>query len=185
VSIIERLGGVLAVEESGAGADGLRWYAVRTLPRRESGAFCQLQAQGFSGFLPQIIKTVRHARKIRTVRAPFFPSYLFVQLDLSRDRWLSVNGTFGVARMVMAHDRPAPVPIGVIEALLEAVDERGVLRLDGGLQVGQRVEVVSGPFAKAVGVLARMDDGARVRVLLDIMGGQVPVSLSRESLRAA
>jgi len=162
-----------------------RWYVVQTLPHREAGAAGQLAAQGFSPFLPQMFKTVRHARKMRTVKAPLFPSYLFVSLDLGVDRWRSVNGTFGVARLVMAHERPAPVPAGVVETIMEAVDAKGVVRLDGGLDVGQRVEVVSGPFARTMGVLARLDDGGRVRVLLDIMGGQVPMALKRDSLRAA
>ena len=60
---------------------------------------------------------------------PIFPRYLFVVLDLDRDRWRSVNGTFGVARLVMmAGDRPQPAPHGVVEALVALADGRDVLR---------------------------------------------------------
>src|SRR4051812_25784487 len=45
-----------------------RWFAVQTLHRRESGAQLQLEAQGFTTFVPQITRTVRHARRLRTVR---------------------------------------------------------------------------------------------------------------------
>jgi len=165
--------------------DERRWYAVQTKAFSEAGADQQLKAQGFASFLPRISKTVRHARKLRTVRAPFFPGYLFVGLDLGRDRWRSVNGTFGVARLVMAGDRPVPVPTGIVEALRELVDEAGLIRLDGGLKLGQKIEVVAGPFAQALGELERLDGAGRVRVLLDIMGGKVPVLLDRAQLRAA
>lgn len=169
-----------------AGPDlGARWYAVQTRANREVGALLQLKAQKFTTFFPQVAKTVRHARKLRTVQAPFFPGYLFVNLDLGRDRWRSVNGTFGVARLVSAYDRPAPVPVGVIEALRAASDTAGLMHLGDGLAVGQRVEVLAGPFAQMVGDLDRLDGAGRVRVLLDLMGGQVPVLINRADLRAA
>ena len=51
---------------------------------------------GFPGILAARQKMRRHARKIDVVLAPFFPGYLFVQLDLQRDQWRSVNGTYGL-----------------------------------------------------------------------------------------
>ena len=165
--------------------EGPRWYVVQTLANREFGANAQLQAQEFSTFFPQLLKTVRHARKLRTVRAPLFPGYLFVKLDLARDRWRSVNGTFGVARLVMARDRPAPAPVGVVECLREMADGQGMVRLDRGLDAGQRVELLAGPFARALGRIECMESAGRVRVLLEIMGGAVPVHVDRAALRTA
>ena len=162
-----------------------RWFVIRTSPHRESGANLQLKAQNFQTFLPTCTKTVRHARKLRTVCAPFFPNYLFVRLDLDRDRWRSILGTFGVSSMIMAGDRPEPVPHGVVEALLERADFSGKLHLGDGLHEGQTVRVMAGPFADTLGYLERLDANGRVRVLLDIMGGQVPVMISRSALRAA
>jgi len=162
-----------------------RWYAAQTLHRRERGAELQLEAQGFTSFLPQITRTVRHARKLRTVKAPLFPSYVFVSLDLERDRWRSVNGTYGVARLVMANGRPVPVPKGVVESLLDLRDVNGVVRLDNDLYIGQRVELIGGPFAQALGDLIRFDGPQRVQILLDIMGGKIQASVPRACLRAA
>jgi len=84
-----------------------------------------LQRQGWQPFLPFHLATRRHARKFRAVRAPIFPRYLFVGLDLARDRWRSVNGTVGVQRLVMAGDQPLPVPVGVVETLMQSVDSLG------------------------------------------------------------
>ena len=178
----------IALSESGAARVTelrARWYAAQTLHRRESGAQLQLEAQGFASFLPQITRTVRHARQLRTVTAPLFPSYVFVRLDLERDRWRSVNGTYGVARLVMADGRPVPVPKGVVESLFTLRDANGVVRLDYDLSIGQRVEVIAGPFAQALGDLVRLDGRERVQILLDIMGGKVPVTVPRAALRAA
>ena len=166
-------------------ATGERWYVAQTLAKREAGAAAQLMAQGFAVFAPRLVKTVRHARKLRTVLAPAFPGYLFVILDLRRDRWRCINGTFGVARMIMGEETPMPVPTGVVESLLGYVDVGAVCRFDRDLVEGQAVRVTVGPFAQAIGELVRLDANDRVRVLLDIMGGKVAATLERSSLVAA
>jgi transcriptional antiterminator RfaH len=163
-------------------AAGERWYVVHTLPHRELQAQLQLEAQGFRSFLPRQRKTVRHARKLRTVTAAFFPRYLFVALDLTRDRWRSVNGTFGVARLVTGEDYPLPVPVGLVEALIAACNADGHLQLAGSLELGQPVRVLTGPFAALIGKIGRIDGGGRVQVLLQLLGGTVPVQIGRDAL---
>lgn len=168
-----------------AKADVERWYVFRTRPHRELSSAEQLRQQGFRPFVPQIQKTVRHARKLRVIRAPLFPTYSFVNLDLVKDPWRSINGTYGVVRLIMANELPIPVPRGIVEQIQKAVDERGLVRLDGGLRIGQQVEIINGPFARLMGELVRLDAKGRVQVLLDLMGGKLPVVLERMDLRVA
>src|SRR5579862_5316022 len=136
---------------------GDRWYVVYTQPHREFRAQTQLAAQGFHTFLPRYRKTVRHARKLMTVNAPFFNRYLFVALDLSCDQWRSVNGTFGVTSLITDGTFPIPVPQGVIESLIDISDADGFVNLGDALQVGERVKVLTGPFADLIGELVRLD----------------------------
>ena len=142
----------------------------------------QLEAQGFRTFLPRYAKTVRHARKLRNVSAPFFPRYLFVKLDLARDRWRSVNGTFGVASLIMGEELPLPVPPGLVEALIGCAQADGHLRFGNRLSVGESVRVMSGPFAELIGKITRIDGAGRVQVLLRLLGGSVPVRLATDAL---
>jgi transcription antitermination factor NusG len=164
---------------------GERWFLAQTLHHREKLAQLHLNAQGFESFLPQFHKTIRHARKLREVIAPVFPGYVFVVLNPERHRWRSINGTYGIARLVSALNRPTPVPTGIVEGFLSSLDAVGLVRLDGGLEVGQRVRVTAGPFTEMFGVLDRLDGKGRVRVLLDIMGGQAPVLMDRADLKVA
>lgn len=131
------------------------------------------------------MRTTRHARKLRNVLTAAFPGYLFVSLDVARDRWRSVNGTYGVSRLIMANGMPAPVPHGVVETIMDYVDAAGIAHFDRDLVIGQTVRVKDGPLATAVGELVRLDANGRVRVLLDIMGGKVEASVSRSALEAA
>jgi transcription antitermination factor NusG len=162
-----------------------RWYVVHTLYHREKLAALHLGAQGFRTFFPRFRKTVRHARKLREVLAPVFPGYNFVILDVDRDRWRSINGTLGVARLLAAQKLPVPVPACVVEALVDALDDQGLVLLGGSLKPGQAVRIVAGPFAGGLGVLERLDGKGRVRVLLSILGGQAPLLIDQAHLAAA
>ena len=159
-----------------------RWYLVHTLPHCERRAQLHLGAQGFRTHFPTIQKTIRHARQLRTVRAPLFPRYIFLILDLGRDRWLSVWGTVGVSSLYTCDDRPAPVPEGIVETLIANSDEANLALFASGLTTGQSVRVLSGPFANFVGKLERLDGAGRVRVLLEMMGTAVPVALRRGAI---
>ena len=153
-----------------------RWFVVHTLPMCEARARGHLENQGFRTFLPKRHKTIRHARKLTTVEAPFFPRYLFVILDLRRHQWRSVNGTFGVSSLVMQGDRPRPVPRGIVEALIGSSDARGILQLGRELQVGSPIRLMAGAFAEQLAILDSLDDDGRIRVLLDVLGRQVSIS---------
>jgi transcriptional antiterminator RfaH len=171
-----------------AGADaaelvaGERWFAVHTQPYGELRAQANLENQGFRTFMPRRHKTVRHARKLRTVESPFFPRYLFVKLDLERDRWRAVNSTFGVSRLVMRSDLPEAVPRGVVETLRASVDERGILRLADKLKIGSPVRMLAGPFADQLATLEQLDDLGRVRVLVEMLGRKVSISTAAGNL---
>ncbi len=161
---------------------GVRWYVVYTQPHREFRAQTQLAAQGFRTFLPRYRKTIRHARKLITVNAPFFSRYLFVALDIGRNQWRRVNGTFGVTSLISDGTFPTPLPAGVIESLIKISHADGIMNLGDALQVGERVRVLTGPFADLVGELVRLDGARRVQVLLQLLNGVVAVSINRGDL---
>lgn len=161
---------------------GQRWYVVQSQSRKELYAGANLENQGFPTFTPRLRRTVRHARRLKTVLAALFPRYLFVSLDLSRDRWRSVNGTFGVSRLVTDGNMPAPVPEGLVETLIATADQDGKVALGTPLTPGEDVRLLHGPFADQIGRLAALDDTGRARVLLEILGAEREVSVEPSAL---
>jgi transcriptional antiterminator RfaH len=159
-----------------------RWFLVHTLPHSECRAELHLGAQGFRTHFPTIQKTIRHARQLRMVRAPLFPRYIFLILNLQRDRWLSVQSSVGVSAMYTCEGRPVPVPEGIVETLIANTDAANLALFTSGLKTGQSVRILTGPFANFVGVLERLDAAGRIRVLLDMMGTAVPVALRRSAI---
>jgi transcription elongation factor/antiterminator RfaH len=165
-----------------AAPDRPGWYVVMMQPRKEAVARTNLERQDYTVFLPMVRRTVRHARQTREVLRPLFPRYGFVALDLARDRWRPILGTFGVSTLIMDGIRPRRVPDPVMDALIEAANPSGKLDYRRQLVVGQEVRFVSGPFAERFGRLLEMDDDDRVQVLLDILGAVRPVAASASDL---
>ncbi len=167
------------------GVGEVRWYVVHTQPHGEARAAGHLERQGFRTFYPCTRKVVRHARKQSASLAPLFPNYLFVELDLERDQWRSVNGTRGVVRLIANGDEPAAVPQGVVEALQKRMDSNGAVDWTLSFKVGDRVRIAEGPFASLLGTLDHLDASGRVRVLLELLGRSVCVALRGEALLPA
>lgn len=164
---------------------GERWYVAMTLPRKEHMAAANLGSQGFHSFLPLQLVTNRHARKFRTVLVPVFPGYIFVILNVDRQRWRSVNGTVGVAHLLTDGLRPLAVAPGIVETLIQSSDQRGALVFQPDLAVGDKVRLHAGPFAEALGMLQRLDGAGRVQLMLDLIGGPVKVSVPLAMVAAA
>lgn len=146
---------------------GDRWFLVRTLVGKELQARMQLQTQGFRTFLPQYLQTTAKADQLRTVRISLFPSYVFVMLNLHRDRWRSIRSMAGVASIFSTHTLPTAAPPGLVEALMACADE----------------EV--GPFADFLTMLDHTDEVGRVRLLLEIMGSENGMPLPRAGFSPA
>jgi transcription elongation factor/antiterminator RfaH len=167
-----------------AGHD-VRWYVAQTQPGVEGRAIAHLERQGFAVFCPRYRKIIRHARKHTNALLPLFPGYLFLRLDALCDRWRSVNGTRGVARLLTQGDIPSPVPRGIVEALQNHTGMDGAMDWMPSLNVGQSVRVEEGPFVDFVGTLERLDGVGRACVLLNLLGRSVSVTMHCEALTPA
>jgi transcriptional antiterminator RfaH len=168
-------------------AIGPRWYVVQTQVNGEHKAAQNLMRQCYEIYLPRYLKYRRHARKIDVTAKPLFPRYLFVAIDMSTQRWRSIQSTFGVARLVCNGDDPAPVPNGVLGALKAREDDRGFIRMEAkpAFAPGDKVRVLAGAFMDSAGLFDGMGDHDRVAILLDLLGRKVRVHLDVDLVAAA
>ena len=173
-------------EPYGGTLESARWYAVSTQPRSEHKACFHLNRQGFHTYLPRYLKSRRHARRVDTVAAPFFPRYLFVTIDIATQRWRSINSTIGVSHIVCTGERPAPVPDPIIARLKQSEDERGFIEIRRPrFTPGDKVTVLGGAFADFAGIFEAETDEKRVAVLLELLGRKVRVSLEADLIQAS
>ena len=162
-----------------------QWYVVQTRPHAETEAQAHLQRQGFTTYLPKLIKSHRHARRVQMVTRPLFPRYLFVLIDTTNQRWRAIRSTFGVMSLVGGGDGPTPLRPGIVEALRERESTDGYFHArTAPFTPGAAVRVMDGFFASCLGFFEAMSEGQRVSVLLDLLGRQVRVVLDRQSVTA-
>jgi transcriptional antiterminator RfaH len=166
---------------------GSRWYVAQTHPHAENKASAHLRRQGFEVYLPRYLKKRRHARRVDTIAVALFPRYLFVAVDLTTQRWLSIQSTIGVTQLVRDGECPAPVPQGIIEKLRAQEDAAGFVRLERAPRFvpGDKVRVLDGAFCDSLGLYEGIGGQERVAILLDLLGRKVRVVLGSDSIEAA
>jgi transcriptional antiterminator RfaH len=160
----------------------LYWYALRSKPRKEEIVWRQANSQGFEVFYPRLkVQPVNpRSRKVR----PYFPGYMFVQVDLdelglSVFKWMP--HTLG---LVSFGDEPAIVPDHLIHAIKKRVQEIDAAggELFDGLSPGDKVTISDGPFSGYEAIFdARIPGSERVRVLLELMNDQRQVPLELDA----
>jgi len=164
----------------------LRWYALRSKPRKEDFVWHQLNARDIECFYPRLrVHPVNpRARKEK----PYFPGYLFIHVNMddvgiSSLRWMP--HTFG---MVSFDREPATVPDNLILTLkkrINEINEAGGEVFDG-LQTGDKIWIHSGPFSGYEAIFDhRLPGKERVRVLLQFLGElrKVPIELDVSQIR--
>lgn len=161
---------------------GPRWFVIILKPSKADQAKRGIEEQGFEAFNP-MCATQRGA-------APLFGGYMFVRFDLTDKpndcgkRWQGIANTRGVLRFLGA---PNAVPAGAVEDLLRrAAAGGGLVQLEDGIapdtfRKNEKVRFVEGPFLGFEG-LVQADEGARVRVFLDMMGTRCAIPVTRESI---
>lgn len=156
-----------------------RWYVVHTRPNGEQAALANLLCQGFRAYLPQHLRQRRHARKLTQVRRPLFPRYLFVRINIERERWRAIQSTIGVSHLVGTGETPLPVPNGIVEEITARENADGLIEIERErkFRPGDRLQILSGALMDKIGLFAAMDDAERVVLLLDLLGRQVRVKM--------
>lgn len=163
------------------------WVAVATHPNAEGQAVRNLERQGYECYCPRTRVLRRHARRSETVERPFFPGYLFVRLDLGRDRWRPIMHSRGVRAIVRFGEEPGVVPEGVVESLMarEAGEGLDPPPASERLEVGQEVSLHGTPFDDFVCTVQSLDARDRVCVLLDLMQKTVRMVVPSGNVAAA
>ncbi len=161
----------------------MSWYATYTRFNHERVVNKLLNEKGIITFLPQIIVPSRRRDRKILIKRPLFPNYLFVELNHVRENWMKVFRTPGLVR-ICGNGRPTPVPDDTIESIRIFVNsDRNIYPLPY-LQVGSRVQVISGPLAGAIGILVKEDlKRRRLVVSIELMGQSVAATLYDDEVR--
>lgn len=165
--------------------DSRLWYVIQTKPQNEHRVEAHLLNQGIETFLP--LCASYHSCKGMVVKkiTPFFPSYLFARFALEHD-YHRVKWTRGVKKVLGFGNGPLPISEKIVLGIKERVGEDNLIKWAEDWQEGDLVEVISGPFQGLQGIFQqKMSAKGRVKILLSLVGVDVPVQISQWQLKKA
>jgi len=159
------------------------WYVIYTKPGNECRVETNLSNQEIEVFLPRL-ETFQysHEKMVQKIK-PLFPSYLFAKFDIDV-HYYKVKWTRGVSKILGIGNEPISISEKVIQTIKSRRGENNLVKLNDGLEEGNIVQFTSGPFRDLQGVFdKKMSDGKRVKVLLSLIGVDVPVQVSRWQIK--
>ena len=160
-----------------------RWYVAQVLSQKEGYAAEHLARQGFQTFAPRFSRASSRAGKRGAVLAPLFPGYIFVKFDIKVDRWLAVNSTRGVIRLVGPRlSAPSAVSADLIGLLMSRCSGGILDKLPDYIRAGDQIQISAGPLAGQIAQIESFDDRGRVKVLLSMLGAEHSVSVTASQL---
>jgi transcriptional antiterminator RfaH len=164
---------------------GLCWFVVQTKPNAEHRVETHLFNQKIEVFLPLTeAHQYRNGNIIQTIK-PLFPNYLFARLDLKL-HYCRVKWTRGVSKLLGFGDGPIPISDKVIQMIKERTSKDNLVKLEEELKEGDVVQITSGPFKELNGIFQKkISDNGRVRILLNLIGVDVPVQIGRWQIKRA
>ena len=164
-----------------------RWYVAQTHPQSEDRALVHLARQGYAAYLPRYLRRRTHARRVDTVKAPLFPGYLFVFMDVAKTRWRAIRSTIGVRHLICEGEKPVPVPAGVVEDIRAQENEAGLVPVAPPVPFvpGEEVRITTGTLRDQTGWFQRVADRERVVILLSLLGRRIPFVVPLGAVRAA
>jgi transcriptional antiterminator RfaH len=113
-----------------------------------------------------------------------FPNYAFL---LAVEHWWSACRCPGVRRLIFGNgERPAEIADSIVDEIRRREGRDGLVKLPRprGLQPGDRVRVMRGPFEGRLAIYAGMNGHQRVAVLLAMLGSERRVLLPKNVVRA-
>jgi len=159
------------------------WYLLRVHPGREFKVMRGFNRSGIASYLPTFPKQQRSERMCRvvmsTVVRPLFPGLIFIpEFEADIDRLRTVDGVTSFLHFGDAVARLSPQlfeEVRQLEAVLAVPRSKRY-------RAGDELLIKDGPFAGWISRFDRLEDGGRIRVLIDTIQRGLSVTIAESQV---
>ena len=126
----------------------------------------------------QDITEVRRGKRVKK-KKKYFPGYVLIKSEMDNDLYHMIKSIKKVSGFLGTKGVPVPVSDKEIEKILGQIKD-GVAQPKSAIDysVGEKVQVIDGPFASFNGLIEDIDeDKSRLKVSVSIFGRPTPVDL--------
>ncbi len=166
----------------------MEWYALRVISGKEKKIRETLLLEvERSGYQEEILEVLVPSENIIEMRdgkkkvrnRVFFPGYLLVKMNMSKEARFLVENVNGVMSFVGPKGDPQPLKPDEINRILGVVEGReGQEVLAFPFKVGDAVKVTDGPFMDFTGFVQEVnDEKQKLKVSVSIFGRPTPIEL--------
>lgn len=159
------------------------WVALRVRPRWEHITSLNLRGKGIEIFLPVYSSHRQWTDRLKAVKVPLFPGYLFCRLDLS-NRAVQVVTTPGVIGFVSFGGGPEPIDESELNAVRIMLAAGRDIQTCQAFQPGCKVRVKQGALTGVEGVLVEIRKKNRLVVAVTVLNRGVSVEIDRECVES-
>jgi transcription termination/antitermination protein NusG len=164
-----------------------RWYVVHTYTSQEAKVMTYIQdivASGEMGeqigqvLMPtQDVVQVKNGKKVKTTRK-FFPSYILVEMELTKETTHFIRNINGVTGFV-GGNTPQALRKDEVRRILGQQEESPVETVsEVPFQIGETVKIKEGPFKDFTGLVDEIHpEKQKVKVMVSVFGRQTPVEV--------
>jgi transcriptional antiterminator NusG len=124
------------------------------------------------------ITEVKRGKRVQR-KKKYFPGYVLIKSEMDNELYHMIKGIKKVSGFLGSKGTPVPVSDKEIEKILGQIKD-GVAQPKSTIEynVGEKVQVIDGPFASFNGLVEDVDEEkARLKVSVSIFGRPTPVDL--------
>tara|TARA_B100000686_G_C16100882_1_gene623177 strand:+ start:59 stop:589 length:531 start_codon:yes stop_codon:yes gene_type:complete len=124
------------------------------------------------------VTEVKRGKRVQRKRK-YFPGYVLIKSEMDNDLYHMIKGIKKVSGFLGSKGIPVPVSDKEIEKILGQIKD-GVAQPKSSIEyaVGEKVQVIDGPFASFSGLVEDIDEEkSRLKVSVSIFGRPTPVEL--------
>ena len=132
------------------------------------------------------VTEVKRGKRVQRKRK-YFPGYVLIKSEMDNDLYHMIKGIKKVSGFLGSRGIPVPVSDKEIEKILGQIKD-GVAQPKSSIEyaVGEKVQVIDGPFASFSGLVEDIDEEkSRLKVSVSIFGRPTPVDLEYSQVEKA
>ena len=158
------------------------WYVIQTQSRHEDKVEIALTRKGLETYLPRITYPSRRRDRKVILKAPLFPGYLFLYVELDPVTFHKVIKVDGIIRL-LGNAGPTPLAEEIVPSIRHIVEGEKPFYQWRFLEKGKQVRVVDGPLAGTIGIIVgKKEKRRRLVVNVELFKRSLAVELDDDAV---
>jgi len=165
-----------------------KWYVLHTQTGSEEKAKAGLEKRmtttALKDYIEEIVVPTEQVSEIRGGKKrisarKFFPGYILIKMEMSKESWYLVKATPGITSFIGPGRKPSPLSDEEVDNILKRTEETESKPTPKVIfDIGEAIRIAQGPFANFNGsVIEVYPDRGKLKVSVSIFGRSTLVEL--------